>query len=259
MDVVHANRPDDDGAAQLLLEAAATMKLTLSDQQIARMLTFRTLLLDWNERVNLTAITEPHTVLARHFIDALTCLYACDPKLRQLPMRVLDVGSGGGLPGLALAIAQPNWTVVSIDGTGKKIRFQETVITELGLTNARAVHGRAEVFAHENAWRASFNIVTARALATLPTLLEWCLPFLQIGGLSLAPKKGDLATELEQGARAAKILGGAAPEIVQLPPALTHLVPDLADGRVLVRVKQLSPTSTRYPRAGATPVKSPLG
>jgi 16S rRNA (guanine527-N7)-methyltransferase len=243
----------------MLRAAAEALGLTLSDTQIAQFLAFRAMLQDWNERVNLTAITDAEGIIVRHFIDSLTCLHACSEELRNRSLRLLDVGSGAGLPGLALAIAQPQWTVVSMEATGKKVRFQEAVIAELGLTNVKVAHGRAEVYAHETSWRGGFAIITARALATLPTLLEWCVPFAQKDGLVIAPKKGDIAAELAQGAQAARILGGAAPEIIRLPEALTELAPDMADGRALVRVRQLASTSPRYPRAGATPVKSPLG
>lgn len=238
--------------------AAATLNLALSDAQIAQFLRFRELLLDWNTRMNLTAITEPQAVLSRHFIDALTCLIAVPDPQREQPLRLLDVGSGAGLPGLALAIAFPHWQIVTLEATGKKVRFQEAVISELGLGNAIAVQGRAETLAVEAGWRGGFALVTARALAALPTLLEWCQPFAQVGGMTLAAKKGDLSAELTQGRRAAHLLGGTAPEALALPADLTAFVPDLADGRRIVRVRQQHLTELRYPRSGAAPTKAPL-
>ena len=247
----------DDGA--FLRDAGATLGIALTEAQIQQFLTFRALLLVANEQMNLTAITEPHAVLARHFVDALTCVVGGDVALRETSTRVLDVGSGAGLPGLALAIALPQWQIVSLEATGKKVRFQASVIAALGLTNATAVQGRAEDLARIDGWRGGFGVVTARALAALPTLLEWCQPFAVVGGLTLALKKGDLGEELSQGSRAARLLGGAAPEVLPLPAALTARVPDLADGRVVVRVRQLQPCDARYPRPGAASMKSPLG
>lgn len=243
---------------ELLRAAAATLGLALSDDQLARFLTFRDLLLEWNARMNLTAITEPRAVLVRHFVDSLAFLAGCDPATFDQPQHVLDVGSGAGLPGLALAIALPQWEITSLEATGKKVRFQEAAITALRLPNAHAFTGRAEERAHDHAWRGRCTIVTARALATLPTLLEWCQPFAQVDGIVLAAKKGDLGAELAQGAHAAQILGGEPPEALPLPAALTALVPDLADGRVIIRVRQRHLSASRYPRPGAASVKSPL-
>lgn len=244
--------------AELLRAGAETLGLTLDGAQIARFLTLRDLLLEWNERINLTAITEPRAVLVRHFLDALACVVGCDAADRAAPLRVLDVGSGAGLPGLALAIALPHWQITSLEATGKKVRFQETAIEALELANARAVHGRAETVAHEAGWRGSFAVVTARALASLPTLLEWCQPFAQVNGCVLAPKKGDLGDELAQGIRAARTLGGDPPELLPLPPDLLALAPDLADGRVIIRVRQRHLSASRYPRPGAASMKAPL-
>lgn len=245
--------------AELLREAAAALDVALNDAQIAQFMLFRDLLLDWNTRMNLTTITEPRAVVTRHFVDALTCLVGVAPTLRDQTVRVLDVGSGAGLPGLALAIALPHWRVVSLESTGKKVHFQEAVITALALPNATAVQERAETLAHALGWRDSFAVVTARAVAALPTLLEWCQPFAQVGGVVLAAKKGDIGAELVQGANAATIFGGAAPETLALPSALMALVPELADGRVIIRVQQQFACHLRYPRAGSAPMKLPLG
>jgi 16S rRNA (guanine527-N7)-methyltransferase len=245
--------------AELLRAGAAALGLALDAAQIGQFLTLRDLLLEWNTRINLTAITEPRAVLVRHFLDALACVIGCDPSERAAPLRVLDVGSGAGLPGLALAIALPQWQITSLEATGKKVRFQEAAIAALGLANASAVQGRAETIAHEAAYRGTFAVVTARALAALPTLLEWCQPFTQINGCVLAPKKGALGDKLAQGARAARTLGGDPPEALPLPPDLLALAPDLADGRVIIRVRQRHLSAPRYPRSGAASMKTPLG
>lgn len=242
-----------------LAEAAATLGLALDAAQIERLLRLRALLLVWNAEMNLTAITDPAAILTRHILDSLACLAACAEYAADAPAQVVDVGSGAGFPGLVLAVARPRWQIASLEATAKKVRFQAAAVAALGLANVSVAQGRAEALARDPAWRGRFDIVTARALANLPTLLEWCLPFAIPGGIVLAPKKGDLADELARGAAAAAILAAAPPEAVPLPPALRQIAPDLDDGRVIVRVRALAATPVRFPRPGAAPVKSPLG
>ncbi len=240
-----------------LRTGAAALGLELTQEQVAALLRLRSLLLETNTQVNLTAIVDPMAVLSRHILDSLTCFLAVDPAQRQEPLRVLDVGSGAGFPALVLAIVCPGWQVFALEATAKKVHFQEQVIAELGLTNMHASHGRAEERAHDAAWRASFQIVTARALAALSILLEWCQPFATVGGCVIALKKGDLRDEIAAGSRAARLLGGATPDIHRLPPALTALAPDLDDGRVVIRIRQETLTPSAYPRLNAR--RAPLG
>jgi 16S rRNA (guanine527-N7)-methyltransferase len=236
-----------------LVAGAAALGLPLDAAQTRRFDRFRALLIEWNERFNLTAITDPAEILTRHFLDSLTCVLALPPERRAEPLRLLDVGSGAGLPGLALAIACPAWQVTSLEATAKKVRFQDAVIAALGLTNARAVAGRAEELARRQDWRGQFDVVTARALAALPVLLEYCAPFACVGGYVIAPKKGDVAEELAAGARAAELLGA------RLLAPLPVTLPALADGRMLVVARQERLCPPQYPRAAGAPVKRPLG
>ena len=246
-----ADPPDGDLAP--LVEGAAALGLTLDEAQLARYSRFRALLLDWNTRINLTAIIEPAEILRLHFLDALTCLLALPESTRQARMTLLDVGSGAGLPGLALAIAVPHWRVMSLEATAKKVRFQQAVIGELDLTNVRAIASRAEELGRQPAHRAAYDIVTARALASLPTLLEYCAPFARPGGTIIAPKKGDLTAEIASGARAAFLLGARLLDPVPVP------LPSLADGRVLLVARQQRPCPPQYPRPAGAPTKRPLG
>jgi 16S rRNA (guanine527-N7)-methyltransferase len=237
-----------------LVEGAAALDLSLDSEQLSRFARLRDLLLDWNTRVNLTAITSPVEVVTRHFLDSLTCALALSTEERARPLRLLDVGSGAGFPGLPLAIAFPHWQVTLLEATGKKTRFQEAVIAELGLTNAHALNGRAEELAHAKAHRGRYDVVTARAVAALPTLLEYCAPFVRVGGVVIAPKKGELAQEEEAGARAAEALGA-----LLLPP-IAITIPGLADeGRALLVARQQRPCPPHYPRVGGAPQKRPLG
>lgn len=248
-----ANDDGRDEGLTTLVQGAASLGVSLDAAQVERFARFRELLLDWNTRVNLTAITDPAEVARLHFLDALTCLLALPESARYRPLRLLDVGSGAGLPGLALAVACPAWQVTSLEATGKKVRFQEAVIAALGLENARAVAGRAEEVARKPEWRGRFDVVTARALAALPTLLEYCCPFAKVGGTIIAPKKGELTEELAAGTRAAPLLGA------QLLAPIPVTLPALSDQRVLLVARQQHACPPQYPRAAGAPAKRPLG
>jgi 16S rRNA (guanine527-N7)-methyltransferase len=236
-----------------LVSGAAALGLPLSPAHADRFARFGALLLDENTRINLTAITDPAEVVTRHFLDSLTCVLGVPERERDKPLRLLDVGSGAGFPGLALAIARPRWRVTSLEATGKKVRFQQAVIAALGLANTVALTGRAEELAYSPEHRGRYDVVTARALAALPPLLEYCAPFARPGGRVIAPKKGDLADELAAGARAARILGA------HLLPPVSVTVPPLDDGRVLVVSEQRQPCPSAYPRTAGAPLKRPLG
>lgn len=236
-----------------LRAGAASLGVTLVDDQLARFVALSALLLDWNTRVNLTAITDPAEVVTRHFLDALTCALGLAPEERARPLSLLDVGSGAGFPGLPLAIAFPHWQVTLLEATGKKTRFQKAAITALALTNTRALNGRAEELAHQTAHRGRYDVVTARAVAALPALLEYCLPFARPGGIVIAPKKGDLEEEIGAGARAARLLGA------RLLAPIPVLIPPLNDGRALLIARAERPCPALYPRAAGAPLKRPLG
>ena len=212
-------------------------------------LRYREELLDWNTRINLTAITNPDDVLIKHFLDSLSLLQAYD----QPGIRLLDIGSGPGFPGLPLKIVRPDWQVTLLEATGKKTTFLQHMVDLLALKDITVLHGRAEEFAHKKQYRAQFDLVTARAVSALPTLLEYCAPYCRPGGSILLPKKGDLAAELFQGEQAAAILGTAfqADILVDLP--------GLHDGRRILVWQQKKASPPIYPRSGAIMAKKPLG
>ncbi len=216
---------------------------------LAQFLRYRQELLDWNTRMNLTAITNPEEVLIKHFLDSLSVLKVYD-KSR---VRLLDIGSGAGLPGLSLKIVRPQWQVVLLEATGKKVTFLQHMIETLHLENVVAVHGRAEEAAHKQEYRATFDVVTARAVASLPVLLEYAAPFCRVGGQIVLLKKGALEDELTQGKRAAKEVGA----VLKSDVAVT--LSGLADGRRLLMWEQQKLCPKQYPRSGAAMAKKPLG
>jgi 16S rRNA (guanine527-N7)-methyltransferase len=216
---------------------------------------YRDLLFRWNQRFNLTAIRDPEGIDARLIADALRLIPAIDEELdrRAGEARLIDLGTGAGLPGLVLKIARPELDIVLVDATNKKVQFVQYVIEELNLKSARTFHGRAEEIGHDLDFRNQFDLVTARGVAALPTLLELTVPLLFSGGSFLFPKGQDLDEELAEGKRAANTLG-ARIESADLLPG----VPDEPVTR-LVRGSKIAPTPGRYPRRAGIPNKEPLG
>lgn len=215
---------------------------------LAQFQRYRQALLDWNTRVNLTAITSPEEVLSKHFLDSLSLLQAYD----RPQTRLLDIGSGAGFPGLPLKIVRPAWQVVLVEATGKKVAFLQHIIETLELQGVTAIHARAEDVARQREYRAAFDLVTARAVAALPILLEYAAPFCRVGGTIILPKKGDLAKELAQGKDVARQLG------VSLFADQPVKLPGLADERRLLVWRQRALCPPHYPRSHAAMVKKPL-
>jgi 16S rRNA (guanine527-N7)-methyltransferase len=225
----------------------------LTPTQKAQVAIYRDLLLEWNQKFNLTAITDPKLVERRLFLDAWRMLPAIDEATGGEGARLIDVGSGAGFPGLALKIARPALEVTLLEATGKKVTFLQHVIDTLGLAGVEALHGRAEEFAHDSARRERYDLATARAVSSLPALIELSTPFLRIGGRALFPKASALDQELHEGRTAAKLLGVT---IVSADP-----LPEIEGEQVtrLVIVDRMERTPPRYPRRAGIPAREPLG
>lgn len=218
------------------------------DHVIEQLVLYRRELLDWNTRMNLTAITDPDEVLIKHFLDSLSLLLAFDRE----QARVLDIGSGAGFPGIPLKIVRPQWRVALLEATGKRINFLRHIIAVLQLDGIDVVQGRAEEIGRKDPYRAAFDLVTARAVAALPVLLEYCAPFCRVNGTILLPKKGQIADELIKGKRAASQLGAILEADVPID------LPGLADDRRLLAWKQQKLCPARFPRSGAAIAKHAL-
>lgn len=236
-------------ALDQFVQAIRALAPDISEQQVEQFLLYRRELLEWNTRFNLTAITDPDEILVKHFLDSLSLLTVYS----QERAHVLDIGAGAGFPGLPLKIVRPQWRVVLLEATGKKVTFLRHMIETLHLRDVEAVQGRAEEVAHQQEYRAKFDLVTARAVASLPMLLEYAAPFCRVGGVSVFPKKGELADQLARGKRAAAQLGAA----FQDDRAVT--LPGLDDGRRLLVWKQVRPCPQPFPRSGSAMTKKPLG
>jgi 16S rRNA (guanine527-N7)-methyltransferase len=239
------------GALESLLASAPEIGARLPDVALDRLERYVALLLEANERLNLTRITDPDEVARLHLLDALAAL----PLLDALaPRRAVDLGSGGGVPAIPLAIARPEleWTLV--ESVGKKAAALRSFASELGLARVEVAADRAEVLGHRPELRERFDLATARACAALPVLAELALPFLRRGG-ELIAWKGPLdaaSPELAAGAAAARTLGGGRPRLVA-PSS------DALGGHTFVVVPKVAPTPPRYPRRPGEPARRPLG
>ena len=232
--------------------AAEALGVPVSPTAREQLKSYLRLLTERSAQFNLTAIRDPQAMERRLFLDAMAMIPALDRVVAangSPPVRLIDVGSGAGFPGLVLKIMRPALQVILIDATGKKVRFLEEVIAATGLSGIQASHGRAEEMARRQEFRERFNVATARAVASLPVLLELTTPFLDVGGTALFPKGLDLATELKQGQRAARLLGCRIISSEVLPTRESRLV--------VVEKETLTPG--KYPRPTGVPNQAPLG
>ncbi len=235
--------------ATLAEDAKRLFDITLTPGQVLQLDAFRDELLDWNTRINLTAITEPEAMRVRHFLDSLSLVKAVD---LSAVTTIIDVGTGAGLPGMALAIAFPHLKVTLLDSTAKKLKFLDYVIEEMALTNVRTLHARAEQAGHISHHRAHYDLVLARAVARMPALVEYLLPLAKVGGRCVAMKGATAETETKDAAPALKILGGELDRITRVE------LPGMEDAHYLVTVKKTRPTPKSYPRQAGTPTRDPL-
>ena len=234
---------------EILAARADEAGIPLTAEQIGQFSVYHEMLLDWNTRMNLTALTAPEDVAVKHIIDSLT---AYDAARFDGARTLIDVGTGAGLPGIPLAVYAPHLTVTLLDSLNKRVRFLTEVTAAMGLQNVRCIHARAEEAARTAEHRAAYDIAVSRAVARLPVLLEYTLPFVRVGGTLLALKGRAYAEEQKEARRAAEVLGGGC--ITARP---VHL-PGLDDVRAILTVTKERQTPAAYPRGGGAPTRRPI-
>jgi len=229
---------------------------TLTDEQLRQLAGYRDALFSANRSINFTAIRDLDGIERRLIVESMRLLMPLDARIAALGIphpKLIDIGTGGGIPGIVIAIARPGIDVTLLDATSKKITFLNGVIDKLKLMNVRAIHGRAEEIGLDRHIRGRYDIGTARAVSSIPALMELGLPLLKRGGVLLLPKGAEIEDELEAGSRAGGILGGSIVEASFLPDAGTSIATRL------VIVEKTSPTPGAYPRRSGIPSRNPLG
>ena len=224
------------------------MGIDLSEKQFLQFEKYYELLTEWNSFMNLTAITEHEEVLKKHFLDSLSIVKAV--KMEDIHT-VMDIGTGAGFPGIPLKISYPHLKVVLLDSLGKRVKFLNHVINELGLEDISAIHGRAEDFARQAEYREQFDLCVSRAVANLSSLSEYCLPYTRQNCLFVSYKSGKVEEELENAKRAISLLGGKVEYVSKF--MLTD-----AGERALVVIRKEKHTPNKYPRKAGLPSREPL-
>ena len=222
-------------------------EISVNDEQYEKLNSYSEMLIKWNKTVNLTAILSPEDISQKHFLDSVLPFYLFNVKKGA---KIIDVGTGAGFPSCPLKIFRDDIKITLLDSLNKRINFLKALSDELDL-NAECIHGRAEELAHKENYREKFDIATARAVASLPMLCEYCLPFVKKGGYFIALKGGNSQDEIEASRSAVKALGGKIDKIMD------YSLPN-GDKRVLIAIKKISQTESKYPTNKGQITKKPL-
>lgn len=222
---------------------------SITDKKEEKFDRFYNLLEEWNYKIDITKIVEPEEVYIKHFLDSLLILKS---GLIEKNQKIIDIGTGGGFPGIPLKLYNDTLSLTLLDSLKKRINFLDEVITDLDLSNIEAIHGRAEELARKEGYRESYDIATSRAVANMSTLLEYSLPFVKVGGFFIAMKGPNFKEELKEATGAIKVLGGMLDKVIE------YQLPNDQGSRSLIIFRKIKNTPHRFPRAGGKPRTKPL-
>lgn len=230
-----------------MIELSKKIDISLTKTQIKNYFEYMQLLLEWNEKINLTAITEVDDIILKHFIDSLTVI-----KYIKENNKIIDVGTGAGFPGIPIGIMNSNIDITLLDSLNKRISFLNEVCNKIELKNIRTIHGRAEDFGKDKDTREKFDIAISRAVANMTTLVEYLLPFVKVGGYAICMKGPEIEEELSKAKFAINELGG------KIEKVENFVLPKSDIERNIVIIKKISDTPNKYPRKAGTPSQSPM-
>ena len=232
---------------EIMIEKSNNMNFHFSVEQLEHFFEYMNLLIEWNEKMNLTAITEPEEVILKHFIDSITIL-------KDIPnnSKLVDVGTGAGFPGIPLSIMNSTLKITLVDSLNKRLIFLQEVVDKLGLDNIEIVHARAEEFGQNKKYREKFDIATSRAVANLSTLSEYLIPLVKVDGKVISMKASEAQEEINQAQKAIDILGGKIEEVKEFNLPQSDL------GRTVIIIRKERQTPSKYPRKPGTPSKEPI-
>ena len=231
----------------LLKEKAALYGADLDEKALDRFDIYARLLVDWNEKINLTAITEPDEIVIKHFVDSLSIFSAIDVPAGA---KIIDVGTGAGFPGVAMLIARPDLDITLMDSTNKKLNVIRDILENIGL-EANVVHKRAEEAGQSRDFREAYDFATARAVSNLRDLSEFCLPFVKVGGTFISMKSAKADEEIDEASKAISVLGG------KIKEKKTFKLEDAGE-RTIILIEKSSTTPAKYPRPSAKMAKNPI-
>lgn len=225
---------------------AEKIRVFLTEEQLEKFYNYKNLILEWNEKINLTAIKEDDEFINKHFIDSLTiCKYIADDK------QMIDIGTGAGFPGIPIKIIKRN-KIVLLDSLNKRLKVLDDIINKLDLSNIETLHGRAEETFNNINYREKYDIATSRAVANLSVLVEYMLPAVKVNGICICMKAGELEEELREARKAIEVLGGKIEKIEDI------VLPDTDIKRTIIIIRKVKQTPRKYPRKPGTPSKEPI-
>lgn len=234
-------------------EKACHLEIQLNNHQIEQFVSYYNILIEWNQVMNLTAITEYEEVVDKHFLDSLSLVKVIDKeKIQSGSISVIDIGTGAGFPGIPLKIAFPEIKITLLDSLNKRVKFLNEAVEKIGLKEVRTLHGRAEDYARKEEYREKYDLCVSRAVANLATLSEYALPYVKKSGCFISYKSGNIEEEIIESKRAVEILGGKIEKVEKFVLSETEIQ------RSLIKIRKEKNTGKKYPRKAGMPSKEPL-